>query len=90
MWGFSELIVAIMVVKQLPPRLSRSIDVRSELRYGICVLAFSDSATITLRIGMLCPGAINWPNLLQVMQREIDVRGLHKQLAAHARLSRPL
>ena len=39
--------VAIIVVMQFPPKLSRNNDVIMELRYGMWLRAFSDSATIT-------------------------------------------
>jgi hypothetical protein len=47
----SGLIVAIMMVLQLPPKLSRKIEVIIEFLYGMCVrplVAFSCKATITI------------------------------------------
>jgi len=43
--------VAIIVVIQLPPRLSLSTEVIIELRYGMCCRLLSDSATITYSDG---------------------------------------
>jgi len=39
--------LAIMVVIQFPPRLSRRTDVIIELRYGMCWRRLSDNAIIT-------------------------------------------
>ena len=47
MLRFSIEQVAIMVVMQLPPRLSRSTEVIMEFLYGTCCRFFSDSARIT-------------------------------------------
>ena len=39
--------VAIIVVIQFPPKLSRKTDVIIEFRYGMCERCFSERATIT-------------------------------------------
>ena len=47
MFFFSTLHVAIIVVIQFPPKLSRNIDVIMEFRYGMCWRFFSDNDTMT-------------------------------------------
>jgi hypothetical protein len=84
--------VAIMVVMQLPPRLSRKTDVIIEFRYGICVRALSDSATITFankpvhreyaiqrQNTEMPPPRPPSAHLLEIMQREVDVLGFLQQ-----------
>lgn len=53
MFLFSMEHVAIIVVMQLPPRLSRNTDVIMELRYGMCCRDLLDKAMITLKKVML-------------------------------------